>query len=148
MAAIRILLVLVVMQAGASAAPLPSDQAWELARTVMSPYCPGMTLATCPSPAAAELRDEIARRFEEGESREVIVNALTDRFGDGIRGVPRTSGLGLLAWSMPGALALGLLVIVARVWRGSAQGADDPRPLPAGDEHLTTMLDAELERLD
>ena len=40
--------------------------AYALSRELMSPYCPGRTLADCPSPDAAALREEIRDRIEAG----------------------------------------------------------------------------------
>ena len=46
---------------------------------VMSPFCPGLTLADCPSPDAFTMRGDIERRLKTGESRDAIVNRSRSR---------------------------------------------------------------------
>lgn len=129
-----------------------SPQAFELAGDIMSPYCPGRTLATCPSPAAAELRVEIATRLAQGESRDAVVQALVARFGQAIRGAPRPEGIGLALWTAPaliGGLLLGALLNAARRRGGQAQ---DHRMHVSSEAArrgaLERRLDAELQQMD
>src|SRR5262245_26318569 len=72
-------------------------QAHELSRELMSPYCPGRTLADCPSPDAGAVRDEIRTALRGGESVESIRTRIESRFGSQVIGVPTT----LLGWSIP-----------------------------------------------
>lgn len=67
----------------------------------MSPYCPGLTLASCPSPSADSLRRAIIDRVNAGESRASIMTSLTAHYGDAIRSAPDTTGFGLVGWLMP-----------------------------------------------
>lgn len=83
-----------------------------LYRDLMSPYCPGLSLASCPSPQADSLRDVIAGRYERGESPEMITTALVADFGPGIRGSPTLDGFGSMAFAMPVLMmAVGAFVI-------------------------------------
>ena len=127
----------------------PREQAWDFAHEIMSPFCPGMTLATCPSPAAADLRDEIARRFEAGDSRDAILPDLIARFGEGVRGTPVAAGPGALLWLLPGVLGLALLTGVIQVWRGrpAPVPVDPSPPAAAVRDGIEQRLEAELERL-
>jgi len=59
--------------------------ATELSHDLMSPYCPGRTIATCPSPQARKLEAHILEQAQQGMSRVEIETALADRFPD-IRG--------------------------------------------------------------
>ena len=59
--------------------------ATELSHDLMSPYCPGRTIATCPSPQARKLEAHILEQAQQGMSRAEIETALADRFPD-IRG--------------------------------------------------------------
>ncbi|MFY0531261.1 cytochrome c-type biogenesis protein [Nannocystis pusilla] len=52
----------------------------ELSHDLMSPYCPGRTIATCPSPNARKLEAQILDQARSGESRETIENTLVARF--------------------------------------------------------------------
>ena len=59
--------------------------ATELSHDLMSPYCPGRTIASCPSPQARKLEAHILEQAQQGMSRVEIETALADRFPD-IRG--------------------------------------------------------------
>ena len=45
------------------------DWVYDVANELMSPFCPGRTLADCPSPDAASLRMWIAVQAAAGRSR-------------------------------------------------------------------------------
>lgn len=79
----------------------------------MSPYCPGLTLAACPSPSADSLRQAIILRVQRGETRETLMADLEATYGDAIRAAPAPTGFGLVGWSVPAiAFAIGALVLV------------------------------------
>ena len=107
-----------------------ASDARDLARELMSPYCPGRTLAECPSPNARVLREEIVARLRTGEPVSSVRRDLIHRFGDDIRGVTTASGLGAIVWWTPALVVLTILVgVVAVVRRSTAHGAsgiDDP----------------------
>jgi cytochrome c-type biogenesis protein CcmH/NrfF len=95
----RLLVVLLVASAAFSTA-WAQDQAVdtkanELFDEVMSPFCPGRTLANCPSPQAAALRDQIRERLVAGATGEEIVDTLYAAYGDIVLGAPRPRGRGL-----------------------------------------------------
>jgi cytochrome c-type biogenesis protein CcmH/NrfF len=128
--------------------PGVAREASSIANSLMSPFCPGMTLAACPSPNAAEVRTEISTRLHAGESRDAIVADLEQRFGDAVASAPRARGLGLLFWIAPAVMALALVAALAAVLRGgSPEDAPAPAPGPA-DAAWATRLDDELGDLD
>jgi cytochrome c-type biogenesis protein CcmH/NrfF len=129
-------------QGGTASAPAADTAAWRpsivdaretppVARAIinetLSPFCPGLILAACPSPQADSLRKAIVRRAADGESRERIEADLYRQFGDEIRAAPSASGFGLVAWLAP---ALLLLVGGAglTLWLRSARGGDGSAP--------------------
>lgn len=121
-------------------------RAHALARDLMSPYCPGRTLADCPSPDAAAVREEIRTRMRAGENAAEVRSDLEARFGDAVRGVPRSA----LGWGIPALLVAGggVLVVVAlrRLSRGVGERAAEEEPgTPPGGE-LERELDEELAR--
>lgn len=88
--------------------------ATELSHDLMSPYCPGRTIATCPSPQARKLEQHILTQAQEGKSRVEIESALAERFPDirGYIGRPEIIyGTAVLAL-----LAIIGLVLVGRRW--------------------------------
>lgn len=114
-----------------SALAAPEDVANEIAREIMSPYCPGITLHDCPSAPAMEMREKIAGWAEEGWSKQEILSHLETQWGDVIRATPPTEGAGLLAWVLPGvAILCGAVAVfvVGRAW--SRRRATEPAPAP------------------
>jgi cytochrome c-type biogenesis protein CcmH len=102
---------LVVVAAGLLVtSPAPGQQAIDKAAseifgTVMSPFCPGMTIATCPSSQAAELRDEIRAKLAAGATKDEVLDELYAEWGEEVLGPRSATGMGLLAWLVP-ALAI------------------------------------------
>ena len=104
--------------------------AHELSRELMSPYCPGRTLADCPSPDAGAVRDEIREALRQGEPVDSIRARIESRFGAQVIGVPTS----LLGWMIPiVVLAAGALALVFALRRAVARGDALPRVLRASD---------------
>ncbi len=104
------LLLVGVLASPAAAAPLgagPEDVANRMSGEIMSPFCPGVTLHECPSQEATDLRDRIEGWAAAGWSEERIMNELVAQYGDGIRAVPPSDGGGIVAWLLPGVVAVG-----------------------------------------
>ncbi len=79
-----------------------------LFNSTMSPFCPGLLLANCPSPQAGVLRDTIRAWIAAGVPADSIRAVLLALYGEEVRATPPARGFGLLAWLVPGAvLAVG-----------------------------------------
>lgn len=78
-----------------------------LYRDLLSPYCPGLSLASCPSPQADSLRKAIAVRFNNGEPINTITESLVAHYGPNIRGSPTMDGFGAAAFLVPALLFVG-----------------------------------------
>ena len=143
--------------AGAPVADATSTWAYDLAGELMSPFCPGRTLASCPSPQAAELIQWIATQEAAGVSREEVIAILVERHGEEILGAPPARGITLWAYVFPvlGFVAFGavaVLVLRRIVAPGVRPPAAAPPPaaiaLPAGAgpaaDELARIVDAEL----
>jgi cytochrome c-type biogenesis protein CcmH len=68
--------------------PAEESQAAAIARQTMSPFCPGRTLADCPSEYAGEWRQDIRRMLAEGRSAAEIQDELERRAGANLSGIP------------------------------------------------------------
>lgn len=155
MPGVHVALVLLTLAATPHAAPGhamsgPVDSrsaASALAHALMSPYCPGLTLAVCPSPGAATLRREITDRLERGETVEAVRNDLVRRFGSQVSGEPEFRGIGWLAWMLPVvAGAAGVCIAGVAVRRAATPTIPSA---PTEEDHLmSARLTAELEALD
>ena len=96
------------------AAAEPEPWAYQVWRETMSPYCPGRTLADCPSSQADTLRLWIQLQEAAGRSREDVEAELVERYGDAVLPAPRARGLGMAAYLLPAAafVAGGAVVLV------------------------------------
>ena len=57
----------------------------EVSMEVYSPFCPGKTLAMCPSPNAAEVRRDIQDMASKGMDKEAIKDAVVSKYGEEFR---------------------------------------------------------------
>lgn len=123
----------------------PEGWAYDMANDLMSPFCPGRTLAECPSPQADELRLWIIVQEAGGRSREDVEQELYARFGDVLRSAPEARGIGIAAYALPVAVFVGggLLVVwvLRRITAKPVVGAE-PEGLAA-----KSSPDPEFERL-
>ena len=126
----------------------------------MSPYCPGRTLSSCPSPQAAELVQWIAMQEAAGATKDEIIEILIERHGEEILGAPPAEGITLWAYIFPVAGFIGGGGIAAFVLRrmvggsasgqaGDASGNDSAAPPESSSKRpdAGTSTDEELERL-
>lgn len=101
----------------------------EVSNEIYSPFCPGKTLAMCPSPNAAEVRMQIQNMATEGLESEEIKEKIVTQYGEEFRLVdpPLVDNVGLLGILLVGAILAGLLV---RSWstRRSDEAAVDAGP--------------------
>ena len=113
-------------------------EANELARDLMSPFCPGRTLADCGSPDAAVVREEIRKALGAGESPESVRARIETRFGDRVVGVPRERTGWLLPIAARGAGAGVLALVIRRALQPPSASAPIP---PEVERELTRELD-------
>lgn len=132
------------------AKPSPADlQAESLARDIAadmpSPYCPGRSIASCPTQAARELEDDILDLAKDGMAREEIEGVLVGRFGEEKMGSAHQGEI-LVAILIVAALALIVIVRASRGWLRSSQA---PRARPDADSGVLGRVSAdELDRLE
>jgi len=117
-------------------------EASKIFNSMMSPFCPGLLIANCPSPGAAELKEQVKVELAAGVPADSVRALLRAAYGDQVEAVPPAEGFGLLAWIMPGVVLLGGGVVVAWWLRRRVS-------VPAGSAPPTARLDAEAQaRLD
>jgi cytochrome c-type biogenesis protein CcmH/NrfF len=136
--------------AWAQAAEEPEGWAYRYFGEVMSPFCPGRTLAACTSGQAESLRMWIMVQEAAGRSRADVHSELLERHGDVILSAPRARGFGVTAYAIPAAIFLagGLLVVVflRRQTRASAERAAEAPPAEPLDPEIERIIDEELAR--
>ena len=118
------------------AARTPEDRIFAIARTTKCPTCRSQSVAESEAPIAKEMRADIARRVESGETDDEIRDFLRSRFGEEIELRPSASGVTGLVWVIP-VVAMVLasvgLAMVFRRWRRSTavEATDADRALVA-----------------
>ena len=135
--------------------PKTEAMAFDIASRTMSPFCPGRTLADCPSPNATEWRQDIRAMLSKGMSAAEIQKVLNQRAGENLSGAPESS----LGWLLPVAMVAGALIVLTlvlkRIRQGDAADAaaatasraaedDDDADEDSGDEEAEDEDEAEL----
>ena len=106
--------------------PERQTRAQELARALRCPQCQNQNLVESNSPIARDLRLEVYRWVDEGQSDEQVIDRMTERFGDFVRYDPPFKASTALLWGGPLLLlGLALLILFRRLTRTKAQ------PIPA-----------------
>ena len=122
-----------------------SRQVQAIVRTTNSPFCPGKTLDSCPSPRAAEWRQDINAWVSDGVPEPEIRDRLQERApGFDLSPAPVKSG-----WVIPviaAVLSTLWLIIVARSFTHPSPPLRSPPP--AKEASLDARLDEELARLE
>ena len=96
------------------------ERAQALADGLKCPTCRSQSVADSDAPVSKEIRAEITRRVESGESDEAIRAYLVGRFGEDVVLTPAATGVTGLVWVLPvvllvaGGVALGFAF---RRWR-------------------------------
>jgi cytochrome c-type biogenesis protein CcmH/NrfF len=143
--ALAVPLLALALIAGTPPARAAEGWAYEMANEMMSPFCPGRSIADCPSPQAQTLRMWLIVQESAGRARADVEAELVSRYGESILGAPRAKGIGLTAYVIPvaaGAAGAALLAWFLRRQTRRPAGASPPAALATG-----APLDPELERL-
>ena len=124
--------------------PARASEGWayEMANELMSPYCPGRSVADCPSPQAQTLRMWLIVQEASGRPRAEVEAELISRYGESMLGAPRAKGFGLTAYLIPVAVVAAGAVLLTWFLRRQTRAAPAAMPAPP-----SARLDPELERL-
>ncbi len=145
--AFAIVFTLALSLSAAPASAQPAGWAYDLARDMMSPFCPGRTLADCPSPQADTLKMWIVVQESAGRTRQDVEDALYERYGDVILAAPRAEGIGIAAYAIPVVAFLGggglIVWLLRRLTAQSGENSEAKLAVVPG----TRAPDAELERI-
>lgn len=115
--ALLLLVGLIVALQPDDSARTPEDRVFAIARTTKCPTCRSQSVAESEAPIAKEIRADIARRVEAGDTDEEIRAFLRSRFGEEVELRPSSSGVTGLIWVIPvvafaiGAAALALVFL-------------------------------------
>ncbi|MBS4702408.1 heme lyase NrfEFG subunit NrfF [Aeromonas veronii] len=102
--------------------PERQTRAQEVARALRCPQCQNQNLVESNSPIARDLRLEVYRWVDEGQSDEQVIARMTERFGDFVRYDPPLKASTALLWGGPLLLlGLALLILFRRFTRTQVQ---------------------------
>ena len=96
------------------------DRAHALGDTLKCPTCRSQSVADSDAPVSKEIRAEINRRIEAGETDEQIRDYLVGRFGEDVVLTPAATGVTGLVWVLPVVLVVAsgaALGFAFRRWR-------------------------------
>ena len=139
-------LLLVLVPAGALAAE-PKFSMTQIETELMCPTCQSR-LDLSHSPAAERIRAFVERKRAAGWTSQQVKDALVEDFGPSVLAAPPTSGIGLVAWLVPGALVIGgvgVVLLVTLAWRRRRSPASQSGA--AVDPQLDDRVDAALREL-
>jgi len=110
----------------------PTARADRIAAGLRCPVCQGLSVKDSDSPTARDIRDDIRRRVDDGDTAAEIRQAYVDRYGEWILLRPGTSGFDAMVWAVPaGALAAGAVALAGVFWRWRRR---DPTRAPTDDD--------------
>lgn len=95
-----------------------------IARQTMSPFCPGRTLADCPSEYATAWRRDIREMVDQGLSADEIQKELESRVGGNLSGIPNREA----SYAVPIAMSLGAALVLYFVFARLRGKDDDETP--------------------
>jgi cytochrome c-type biogenesis protein CcmH/NrfF len=134
--------------AAAEPGATPEGWAYQLPNYLMSPFCPGKTLADCTSPQASNLRMWMIVQEAAGRTQTDVEAELFERYGDVLRPAPKAEGFGVTAYAVPVLAFLGGGTLIGVFLRRQTRPRVEPTPAQsapvAADGELS---DLELERI-
>nr|WP_067287512.1 cytochrome c-type biogenesis protein [Marinobacterium profundum] len=127
------------------------ERFYSLTAELRCPKCQNQNIADSNSPIAQDLRNEIHRMLQQGDSDQEIVDFMVARYGEFVLYRPRVTAQTLVLWYGPfGLLAIGVVVIVVMTRRRKkAPRPGVPEVQETGPlEPVEPLSDAERHRLD
>lgn len=88
--------------------------AMDIAKELRCPMATNQNLFESETAIASELKAQIYLMLEQGQSREQILDFMTQRYGEQIRYQPKLTLGTVLLWGAPVLLFLGLILLVLR----------------------------------
>lgn len=106
-----------------------------LTQELRCPKCQNQSIADSHAPIASDMRAEVHRLVQQGESNEAIMNAMTSRFGEFVRYRPELDKRTFLLWFTPLIVILvGIAAVSVVVIRSRRSRPDDSSVLSAADQ--------------
>lgn len=122
------------------------DDINDVAENLNCPTCQALNLADCRTQTCAQWKDQIGDMLAGGYSEAEILDWYAMTYGEEVLQEPRTQGVGLFAWLLPGLALLAGVAIYVMVLRSWSR----PQPVPVVrenevDEAYLQRIEAELQ---
>ena len=112
-----------------------------LVEELRCPKCQNQNIADSDAPIAMDLREQIFRMLEEGQSNEQIVDFLVSRYGDFVLYKPPVTARTLLLWYGPAVfLGVGFVLLGVIVLRRRGKSATAANGLSADEQQRLAAL--------
>ena len=113
----------------------------ELIQELRCPKCQNQNIADSDAPIAMDLRNEVFRMLDEGQSNQQIVDFLVARYGDFVMYKPPVTSRTLLLWYGPaGFLLLGFICLMTILWRRRREQAGVDTALSSAEQQRLKAL--------
>ncbi len=127
--------------------PIEAEQtAHEVATSLPSPYCPGRSIASCPSSLARALEVEIVDMASAGKSAPEIEEILVQRFGEEKMGEAQSLEVGMTLLIVA-SIVIAVILWAARRWRRQATREEEIRQGNHEASGASSMSVADADRL-
>lgn len=119
------------------------DQYLALTKELRCPKCQNQDIADSNAPIAQDMRREVHRMVEEGQSSEQVVQFMVDRFGEFVSYKPKVNASTFALWFGPYILLVLGLIVVAIVAKKAHNKRDSSLPSLSAEEQskLSQLLD-------
>ena len=81
--------------------PTNAERLTAVAKTIRCPYCSGESVAESDAAVSQEIRLDIAKRLQAGQTDDQIRSALADQYGDFVLLTPSATGVTSIVWILP-----------------------------------------------
>lgn len=152
-AGVRIVVLAIALALGLSAPVSAQPTQREVEESLTCQCGCGLTVHSCnhiQCGSGEPIKKEIAERLARGESKEQILDAFTQKFGEKVLSSPTLAGFNWFAWVTPFAallLAATILTVVIRKRTAEVSAPAQPPP-PAGTDALRARLARELDDME
>lgn len=148
-----LLTLLLTLMAGASLAAVDTfdfqteDQRqrfYQLSGELRCPKCQNQNIADSDAPIATDLRRELYRMLDEGQSNDEIIGFMVARYGDFVRYKPALTSQTIVLWFGPAVfllIGLGTLIIMLRRRQQALRDAQAGHLSAEEQQRLKTLLE-------
>ena len=112
--------------------PTNAERLTSVAKTIRCPYCSGESVAESDAAVSQEIRLDIAKRIQAGQTDDQIRSALADQYGDFVLLTPAATGVTSIVWILPVVVlfvAVAGLASAFRRWQREERRCTPPPPI-------------------